>query len=109
LLGEISVIKHLLFCRLLLGHATLLPAALRANNVQDFLAEEEVTSSSLRDICLKMENPGLQEIRDACADLFRPEEESDDSEPDPSRSEKPKDEYDIMMLKHNKKHGHLPD
>ena len=33
LLEEVSEIKNLLFCRLLLGHAALLPAALRANTV----------------------------------------------------------------------------
>jgi hypothetical protein len=56
----------------LLGHAALLPAALRANGVEEFLADDEVTASDLRDLCLKMENPGLQEIRDSCADLSVP-------------------------------------
>jgi len=70
LLGEVSEIKHLLFCRLLLGQAALLPAALRAGNVEEFLADDEVTAADLRDLCLKMERPGLQEIRDACADFF---------------------------------------
>lgn len=76
LLGQITDIKQLLFCRLLLAHATLLPAALRANTIDEFLADEEVTNNHLRDLCLKMEHPGLQELRDACADLGR--EDSDD-------------------------------
>ncbi|KAK7510175.1 uncharacterized protein IWZ02DRAFT_386339, partial [Phyllosticta citriasiana] len=83
LLGQVVEIKHLLFCRLLLSHAALLPAALRANSVYDFLADEEVNNTDLRDLCLKMEQPSLQEIRDACADLGRGEdEEEDDDEKD---------------------------
>ena len=78
LLDEVDEIKHLLFCRLLLGHAALLPAALRANSVEQFLADEEVTATSLRDLCLKMEQPDLQQIRDACADLFRSGDEQDE-------------------------------
>ena len=69
LLEEIIEIKHLLFCRLLLSHASLLPAAIRANNVDELLADEDINISDLRDLCLKMENPELQEVRDACADL----------------------------------------
>ena len=78
LLVEVAEIKHLLFCRLLLSNAKLLPAALRANSIEDFLQDEEVAITDLRDLCLKLENPGLQEIRDACADLFRIDEEPDD-------------------------------
>jgi hypothetical protein len=74
---EIAEIKHLLFCRLLLGHATLLPAALRAESVESFLEDPEVAEQDLRDLALKMEQPGLQEIRDACADFFRDENEED--------------------------------
>lgn len=77
LLEEITEIKHLLFCRLLLSHASLLPAAIRANNVDELLADKEISDVDLRDLCLKMENPGLQEVRDACADLVRGEEEID--------------------------------
>jgi hypothetical protein len=77
-MAQVSDIKYLLFCRLLLGHATLLPAALRVNSVEEFLADDGVSTSALRDICLKMERPGLQEIRDACADLFRFDEEDED-------------------------------
>ncbi|OCK76507.1 hypothetical protein K432DRAFT_335574 [Lepidopterella palustris CBS 459.81] len=76
LLKEIAEIKNLLFCRLLLSHAALLPVALRANSVEDFLDDKEVTLEDLRDLCLKMEKPGLQEVRDACADLVREEEEN---------------------------------
>jgi len=88
LLEEISEIKHLLFCRLLLSHASLFPAAIRANSVEEFLNDKEVHDSDLRDLCLAMENPGLQEVRDACADLIRGEEEesmeTDDGKEDQS-------------------------
>ena len=78
LLVEIAEIKQLLFSRLLLAHAALLPAALRASSVEDFLQDPEVNESDLRDLCLKMERPGLQELRDACADLGRNDEEGQD-------------------------------
>lgn len=78
IIGEITEIKHLLFCRLLLSHASLLPVAIRANSVEEFLSDKEINDADLRDLCLKMENPGLQEVRDACADLVRGEEADDD-------------------------------
>lgn len=78
IIREITEIKHLLFCRLLLSHASLLPIAIRANSVEEFLNDKEINDADLRDLCLKMENPGLQEVRDACADLVRGEEEDED-------------------------------
>ena len=77
LLQDMAEVKHLLFCRLLLAHATVLPAAVKANSVDDFLNSSEVTDTDLRDLAIKLDNPGLQEIRDACADLGRGEEEDD--------------------------------
>jgi hypothetical protein len=116
LLSEIAEIKHLLFCRLLLGHAALLPAALRADSVETFLSDPEVTESALRDLCLKMERPGLQEIRDACADLFRSENEEADNElpNDEDINEETGDaeddsDFDMMILKPEKPKGALPD
>jgi hypothetical protein len=114
LLGEITEIKHLLFCRLVLGHPTLLPIALRANSVEEFFADAEVTGAALRDICLKMEKPGLQEIRDACADFFRSDQEEDENSPDSDAKDlkvepgKPKDPYDLNF-KVKKKRGELPE
>lgn len=81
IIGEITEIKHLLFCRLLLSHASLLPVAIRASSVEEFLVDQDINDADLRDLCLKMENPGLQEVRDACADLVRGEEEEDDIKP----------------------------
>ncbi|KAL8820584.1 MAG: hypothetical protein Q9223_001233 [Gallowayella weberi] len=75
LLVDMAKIKHLLFCRLLLSQATVLPAAIRAGSVDEFLNDPEVTDTDLRDLALKLDNPGLQEIRDACADLGRGDEE----------------------------------
>ena len=82
LLEEIIEIKQLLFCRLLLSHATLLPAALCAKSIEDFLNNTEISLADLRDLCLKMEQPGLEEIRDACADLMRSGEEVEESDSD---------------------------
>ena len=78
LLQDMAEVKHLLFCRLLLAHATVLPAAIKANSVEEFLNNKEVTDTDLRDLAIRLDNPGLQEIRDACADLGRGEEENDD-------------------------------
>ncbi|KAM3087999.1 hypothetical protein ACMFMG_002064 [Clarireedia jacksonii] len=113
LLGEITEIKHLLFCRLVLGHPTLLPIALRVNSVEEFFADEEVTGAALRDICLKMEKPDLQEIRDACADFFRSDQEDDEiSDNDAHGLEteiaKPKDPFD-MNFSGKKKRNALPE
>ena len=80
LLQDMAEVKHLLFCRLLLAHATVLPAAIEANNVESFLNNKDVTDADLRDLAIKMDNPGLQEIRDACADLGRGEEEDNEDE-----------------------------
>ncbi|KAF1983275.1 hypothetical protein K402DRAFT_338776 [Aulographum hederae CBS 113979] len=82
LLDDVAEIKKLLFCRALLSQATLLPSALRAESIEDFLADQEISDSDLRDLCLKMEKPGLQEIRDACADLIRGEDEYAEDDPD---------------------------
>ncbi|KAH6692878.1 hypothetical protein BKA61DRAFT_637651 [Leptodontidium sp. MPI-SDFR-AT-0119] len=113
LISEIAEIKHLLFCRLVLGHAALLPAALRASSLEDFLADEEVTASALRDLCLKMENPGLQEIRDACADLFRANEEPEEEDVEMAGNGEEEVEevhpYDKEIFKPKKKKDALPD
>jgi hypothetical protein len=74
ILNEVAEIKLFLFCRLLLSQAAMLPAALRVETVEEFLSDPEVTAPDLRDLCLKLEQPSLQEIRDACADFFRGEE-----------------------------------
>ncbi|KAI4150166.1 MAG: hypothetical protein LQ340_004237 [Diploschistes diacapsis] len=85
LIEDVVEIKKLLFCRLLLTQANLLPAAYRANSIQEFLKDESISTTDLRDLCLKMEKPSLDIIRDACADLVRGDEadndpiESDDS------------------------------
>ncbi|OTA94692.1 hypothetical protein M434DRAFT_394488 [Hypoxylon sp. CO27-5] len=83
LMKDIKEIKLLLFCRLLLSHASLLPAAVRASSVEEFLNDPQIAVSDLRDLCLKVEQPSLQDIRDACADLIRgdePEVEDDDGD-----------------------------
>ena len=75
---DVREIKLLLFCRLILTQASLLPAALRAGTVEEFLDDAEVTESDLRDLCLKVAEPTLQLIRDACADFARGDEAEED-------------------------------
>jgi hypothetical protein len=79
LLEDIAKIKTLLFCRLLLSHAKLLPVALRVDSIEELLQDAEVTLEDLRDLCLKIEKPALQEVRDACADFARGDGEEDNS------------------------------
>ncbi|KAK3628529.1 hypothetical protein LTR56_018574 [Elasticomyces elasticus] len=60
-----------------------------ADSIDGFLADAEVATTDLGDLCLRFEQPSLQEIRDACADFFRgdtPEEaesEEEEEETDP--------------------------
>ncbi|QSZ37286.1 hypothetical protein DSL72_009380 [Monilinia vaccinii-corymbosi] len=119
LLDEVFEIKHLLFCRLLLGHAALLPAALRADSIEAFFEDEEVTGAALRDLCLKTEKPSLQEIRDACADFFRSEEEETEEQDDLEAQNndinnhelheaKSTDPYNVKMRLKRKRRGELP-
>lgn len=69
-----------------------MPAALRAATVEDFLNDKDVSDTDLRGLCLKMDNPELQEIRDACADLGRGAEESEDEDDEPLDEELSKTE-----------------
>jgi hypothetical protein len=80
LLDEVAEIKKFLFCRLLLAQSTLLPAALKAESIEDFIGKEEVTRENLRDLCLKLERPVLQDVRDACADFIRERDGVEDLE-----------------------------
>lgn len=76
LFEHVAEIKHLLLCRLLLSHATVLPAAIRASSVDEFLINSEVTDTDLQDLALKMDKLELQEIHNACADLGRGEKKT---------------------------------
>ncbi|KAI1074329.1 hypothetical protein F5B20DRAFT_586346 [Whalleya microplaca] len=103
LIRDIREIKLLLFCRLLLSHASLLPAALRSASVEEFLSDPEIAGSDLRDICLRVEQPSLQDIRDACADLIRGDEpELEDDEGDLYEEES----FEDAILQ-DRKYGHL--
>ena len=97
LLNDMAEIKHLLFCRLLLSHAASLPAAMKANSIDEFLNDKDVTDTDLRDLTLKIDNPGLQEIRDACADLGRGDE--DDDEEDEEAEEEPEVDRSLQQYK----------
>jgi hypothetical protein len=94
LLDEVAEIKKFLFCRLLLTQSTLLPAALKAESIEDFVGKEEVTRENLRDLCLKLERPVLQDVRDACADFIRERDGVEDLE-DPDERKEAKDYHDV--------------
>ncbi|PTB63083.1 hypothetical protein BBK36DRAFT_1182780 [Trichoderma citrinoviride] len=105
---DIREIKLLLFCRLLLAQASMLPAALRAGSVEEFLNDADLVDSDLRDLCLKLEDPSLQEIRDACADFARRDDTEDDIDYDSEESsdsedsEADEDTLRDMMTDHNR-------
>lgn len=79
LIDEVAEIKNFLLCRLLLRDPVLLPAAQKASSLDDFFNNPEVKTQELRDLCLKLEEPQLQDIRDACADFFRVDDEDSDA------------------------------
>ncbi|SMQ51641.1 unnamed protein product [Zymoseptoria tritici ST99CH_3D7] len=95
LVAEIGEIKQLLLCRLILSQAALLPAALRAESVEQFFNDPELSSAELRDLCLRLEQPSLQEIRDACADFARDENEEEVIKPDDEQDEQ--ETYDMSI------------
>ncbi|KAL2020814.1 hypothetical protein VTK56DRAFT_7907 [Thermocarpiscus australiensis] len=82
LIADITEIKMLLFCRQVMSHPALLPAALRANSVDEFLSDPSIADADLRDLCLRVEQPSLQALRDACADFARGDEAEDDCDGD---------------------------
>ena len=57
MLEDLTEIKHLLLCRLLLSHANVLPAAIRANSVEEILNNSEVRHRSERR-CAENGQPG---------------------------------------------------
>ena len=61
-------------------------------------------------LCLRLEQPQLQEIRDACADFFRKEEESNEPEEDGSSEDEDSDPEDspLKVSKRRKHKHHLP-
>ncbi|KAK4095743.1 hypothetical protein N658DRAFT_511804 [Parathielavia hyrcaniae] len=78
LIADITEIKMFLFCRQAMSHPALLPAALRANSVEEFLSDPAIADSDLRDLCLQVEQPTYEALRDACADFARGDEPDDD-------------------------------
>lgn len=109
LVRDIRDIKLLLFCRVLLKHATVLPAAVRANSVEEFLNDTAVPSAELRDICLHMEQPELQDLRDACADLNRQDDDDDIEEQSIKEEPRPKKEYSCHPFEKMKLEHGLPE
>ncbi|GKU15973.1 unnamed protein product, partial [Fusarium langsethiae] len=106
LIRDIREIKLLLFCRLVLSQASLLPAALRASSVQEFLDDTTVAESDLRDLCLKVADPTLQDIRDACADFARGDK-PDEKLPADNDDDDDEDEAMEELLKGDSRYRHL--
>ncbi|KAF5598826.1 major facilitator superfamily transporter [Fusarium pseudocircinatum] len=105
LIRDIREIKLLLFCRLVLLQASLLPAALRATTVQEFLDDTSVTEADLRDLCLKVSEPTLQDIRDACADFACGDNADDDLPVEDDDDDD--DETMEQLLQGDKRYHHL--
>lgn len=74
LIADITEIKELLFCRQVMSRSALLPAALKANSLEEFIADPSISDSDLLDLCIQVEQPSLQALRDACADFVRGDE-----------------------------------
>lgn len=105
LINDIKEVKLLLFCRLVLAQASMLPAALRASSVEEFLSDAQVAESDLRDLCLKVAEPTLQHIRDACADFARGDREFVETK---EVVEVEDDEEDIAeMISDQRRYSHL--
>ncbi|KAK8122214.1 MFS allantoate transporter [Apiospora sp. TS-2023a] len=102
---DIREIKQLLFCRILLSHTALLPKALKANSIQEFLEDTDIVDADFRDLCLKLERPTLQDLRDACADLFRGDEPEEEDHEEAEEEEETIEE----ILMQQTRHGHLSD
>ncbi|PNP74678.1 hypothetical protein FNYG_12014 [Fusarium nygamai] len=107
LIRDIREIKLLLFCRLVLLQASLLPAALRATTFQEFLDDTSVTEADLRDLCLKVAEPTLQDIRDACADFARGDKADDDLPVEDDDDDDDDDETMEQLLQGDKRYHHL--
>ncbi|RMJ18641.1 hypothetical protein CDV36_001763 [Fusarium kuroshium] len=76
----------------------MLPAALRANSVEEFLNDPQVAESDLRDLCLKVEEPTLQDIRDACADFARGDLAEEEEDADEAAEEEDEDDESFEEL-----------
>ncbi|KAK3990144.1 hypothetical protein QBC44DRAFT_72016 [Cladorrhinum sp. PSN332] len=107
LIADITEIKELLFCRQIMAQSALLPAALRANSVEEFLNDASIPESELRDLCLKVESPTLQALRDACADFARGDEPDGGEE----ESDDETDRYGsaVEYIRHHFRYGDLDD
>ncbi|KAA8568094.1 hypothetical protein EYC84_008502 [Monilinia fructicola] len=101
LLNEVSEIKHLLFCRLLLGHAALLPAALRADSTEAFFEDKEVSSARFERYFFRSEEEETEEQDDL-------ETQRDDADIHEDLKAKPIDPHDVKMSLKRKKRGELP-
>lgn len=109
LLDEVAEIKIFLLCRLLLRDVVLLAAAKKANSLDNFFNNPEVKTQELRELCLKLEEPQLQDIRDACADFFRADDEDSSVETDEDSADSEGEIYQPSMKRRRHTKDALPD
>lgn len=100
-------VKELLLLRLIAQKPHLLRVALNKQSVDEFLKDEEVKNTDLRDLALALANPTLKQLRNACADywvereLFEEDEEStfdSDEEDDDTASVNTEESDDMPAL-----------
>ena len=70
---------------------------MKAKTIEEFFADPDINVSDLRDLCLRVARPGLQEIRDACADLYREDVEEDDDDIEVVPKDRPRLEFKSRM------------
>lgn len=87
--------------------SALLPAALRANSVEEFLADLSISDSDLRDLCIEVEMPTLQSLRDACPDFLRGDQPDDDG--DEAVDERDRFSSAAEYIRHHFRYGDLKD
>lgn len=107
LIADITEIKELLFCRQVMSRSALLPAALKANSLREFLADPSISDSDLLDLCIQVEQPSLQALRDACADFVRGDEPDKDEDDEDGEDDK----YGSVAeyIRHHYRYGALED
>lgn len=109
LISDITKIKELLFCRQVMYRSALLPAALRANSVEEFLADPSISDLDLRDLCIEVETPSLQSLRDACADFLRSDRADDEDDDDEAVDEQDRFSSAAEYIRHHFRYGDLED
>ncbi|RPA81163.1 hypothetical protein BJ508DRAFT_415001 [Ascobolus immersus RN42] len=99
-------IKELVLLRLVAQKPHLLRVALQKGSVDEFLKDEEVKNTDLRDLALALANPTLKQIRNACADYWVTREEFEEDVESTFGSE---DEDDDTASVNTEDSNYMPD